>query len=246
MTKPFLIVFILLITGSVHFFSQNSTDSQGRKQGAWIKYHADGKTPRYKGQFKDDKPFGEFIYYYESGEVQTVLSYETDGSSIARTYFTNGNLMSKGSYINQLKDGPWWYFSTDKLVIAKENYKNGKLEGISYKFFPTEVGQNPAILEETNYINGVAQGAWTRYFQDGKTQVKGKYKDGLQTGECTWFSPSGKTEVVGYFKEGEKNGWWRFYDTEGNETKKFFVNGTELQGEMLEKYLKAQAMEKNK
>ncbi len=235
-----ILLLTILITSSLFLLGQNETDSQGRKQGNWVKYYENGKTIRYKGQFKDNVPYGKFIYYYESGEVQTILEYEEKGSALAKTYFPTGNLMAKGAYLNQKKDGTWWYFSADKLLISKEVYKNGVLHGTSYKFFPTEVGDQPKILEEINYENGLAQGEWSRYYKDGTTQVKGKYRDGLQHGECIWYSTSGKGEIVGYFKEGKKNGQWRYYDEDGEYTTKFFVNDNELKGELLEKYLEAQ------
>lgn len=225
------------------FFGQNSTDSQGRKQGEWVKYYENGKTIRYKGQFKNDIPYGKFVYYYESGEVQTILEYEEEGLASAKTYFTTGSLMAKGYYLNQKKNGTWYYFSIDKLLIAKEVYLNGELHGMSYKYFPTEIGQQPIVLETVNYVNGLAQGEWKRYFKDGKVQVKGNYLDGLESGECTWYTTSGKVEIVGYYKLGKQNGYWRYYDKEGNYTTHFFLLGVELEGEVLEKYLEAKKKE---
>lgn len=238
MKQFFLVSIIFLLFTPI--LSQNEIDSQGRKQGKWVKYHEDGKTIRYKGQFKDDKPIGKFVYYFETGEVQTILEYEEDGSAAAKTYFPEGSLMTKGYYVDQQKDGIWWYFSADKLLIAKEVYKNGKLEGKSYKFFPTEIGAQPIVLEEVNYVNGLAEGEWSRYYKDGKIQMKGKYLNGLQHGECIWYTTSGKADVVGYFKEGKKHGQWRFYDEEGEYTTKFFLLDNEIKGEVLEQYLESQ------
>lgn len=239
MKKVFLIT-ILLLLSSLSLLAQNETDSQGRKQGKWIKYYDNGKTIRYKGQFKDDQPYGKFVYYYETGEVQTILDYEEEGSALAKTYFQNGSLMAKGYYLNQQKDGIWWYFSADKLLIAKEVYENGKLEGKSFKYFPTEIGAQPVILEETNYVNGLAEGKWARYYKDGKLQTKGKYLNGLQEGECIWYTTAGNADVVGYFKNGKKHGQWRYYDKEGEYTTKFFLHDNELKGEVLEQYLESQ------
>jgi antitoxin component YwqK of YwqJK toxin-antitoxin module len=233
----FFVLFFIAVSVS---FGQNETDSQGRKQGKWVKYHNDGKTIRYKGQFKDDVPYGKFIYYYASGEVQTILEYEEDGSALAKTYFTHGSLMAKGYFLNQKKDGTWWYFSADKLLISKEVYKNGQLNGVSYKYFPTEIGEQPNVLEAVNYVDGLAEGEWKRYFKDGKIQMKGNYLNGLQQGECIWYTTTGKADVVGYFKDGKKHGQWRYYDEEGEYTTKFFLLDNEIKGEVLEQYLESQ------
>lgn len=238
--KRFVFTSIFTVFALLSFVAQNETDAQGRKQGKWSKYHADGKTVRYKGQFKDDVPVGKFIYYFETGEVQTILEYEEDGSALAKTYFLNGSLMTKGYYLNQQKDGVWWYFSADKLLIAKEVYENGQLEGKSYKFFPTEVGDQPITLEAINYKDGLAQGEWARYYKDGKLQMKGKFVDGLQEGECIWYSTTGKGEIIGYFKDGKKHGQWRYYDENDEYTTRFFLLDNEIKGEVLELYLESQ------
>lgn len=237
--KRFILTSIIVFLSSLFVLGQNQTDSQGRKQGQWVKYYDNSKVIRYKGQFKDDKPYGKFVYYYESGEVQTILEYEDNGVALAKTYFPTGTLMAKGYYLDQKKNDTWWYFNIDKLLISKEVYTNGKLNGISYKFFPTEVGKNPVILEEINYVDGLAQGEWKRYFKDGKLQIKGNYKNGLQQGECTWYNTAGTAEVVGFFKDGQKHGQWRFYDSSGEYTTKFYILGNEIKGKEIEEYQKA-------
>ena len=46
----------------------NKTDNQGRRQGKWIDFHDNGKT-RYTGEFKNNEPIGEFLYYSEDGTL---------------------------------------------------------------------------------------------------------------------------------------------------------------------------------
>lgn len=234
--KKSIFTLLALLFAMITMLGQNETDSEGRKQGKWMKYYEDGKTVRYKGQFKDDVPYGKFVYYYPSGDVQTILEYEEEGVAISKTYFENGSLMAKGYYVDQQKNGTWWYFSIDKLILAKEVYENGLLEGKAYKFFPAEIGSQPTVLEEINYKGGVAQGAWTRYFKDGKTQIKGKYVDGLQDGECSWYTPSGKIEVVGYYKEGKKHGPWSSFESDTTVIQHYWY-GVEIDQNTFDKYM---------
>jgi len=61
--KVVLLISIFLFV-SVLGFSQddfNKKDSQGRKQGKWVELHEKSSIKKYEGQFKDDKPFGEFM-----------------------------------------------------------------------------------------------------------------------------------------------------------------------------------------
>ena len=72
------ILFLVLLVGT-SVVAQNETDAQGRKQGKWVKYHEGTKKVRYQGQFKDDKPFGEFVYYSDEGAVTAVSNFDPDG-----------------------------------------------------------------------------------------------------------------------------------------------------------------------
>ena len=63
--KKILTLFSLLILFNVSLFAQNDvnkTDDMGRRQGKWIDYHQNGQI-RYTGEFKNNEPIGEFIYY---------------------------------------------------------------------------------------------------------------------------------------------------------------------------------------
>ena len=65
----------------------NQTDEQGRKQGAWQKYHPGDSVLRYKGHFKDDQPYGKFTHYFINGMTKVELTYNTSERSLARTYY---------------------------------------------------------------------------------------------------------------------------------------------------------------
>ena len=89
----------------------NKTDQQGRKQGHWIKKYPN-ENIMYDGFFKDDHPVGEFRRYYENKTLKSLLIYSSDGTEADATiYHPNGNISSKGKYINQMKEGKWQFFS---------------------------------------------------------------------------------------------------------------------------------------
>lgn len=240
--KMYLLVKNILLAAfmlsSFVVLGQNASNSKG-KQGPWLTYHDDGKTVRYKGQFKDDKPVGKFVYYYRSGEPSMVVVHNEDGTSDCKSYHLNGSLMSSGSYVNKLKEGTWWYFSNEKNVMSKEVYANGLLHGMCYEYFPTPANEELKVLKETNYVKGLAQGVWKSYYKDGKIQTKGHYKDGLSSGECIWYSTSGKGVVFGYYKDGLKHGRWRSIDGDGEETIMVYRKNVELKGRTAEIFLKS-------
>ncbi len=232
------IIICLLWVGVI--FGQNQKDAKGKKTGPWVELYPNGKVIKYKGEFKAGEPVGRFVFYYETGEPSMVTIYKPNKVAYTTAYHTNGVAMASGKYVNQQKDSIWWYFNDLKEVVRKENYIKGKLEGKVIKYFTDNKGAATVpILEEINFVNGIEQGAWVRYYRDGKIQVKGNYKNGKEEGQCTWNYPSGKTEVIGFYKEGKKNGWWRIYEPDGTteREKKFYLSGVEMKGEELEKYL---------
>ncbi len=88
----------------------NQTDKSGLKQGHWIKKYPDGNV-MYDGFFRNDKPVGEFRRYYEDRTIKSLLVFNESGSeALATLYYQNGNVASKGKYINQLKKVPGNFF----------------------------------------------------------------------------------------------------------------------------------------
>lgn len=229
---------VLLVCSALHGFSQNAANSKG-KQGPWKTFHEDGKTVRYVGQFKDDKPVGKFVYYYRSGEPSMVVVHGADGTSECKSYHLNGSLMSSGNYVNQLKEGTWWYFNNEKKVMSKEVYANGLLNGMCYEYFPSAADEKLKVLKEVNYVKGLAQGEWKMYYKDGKIQSKGIYKDGLSNGQRIWYSTSGKEEMIGYFKDGKKHGRWKKFDSDGEPVYVVYRNDIELKGRSAEIFLES-------
>ncbi len=72
MRNTVVIIFMLF---SLFVFSQegNRTDGKG-KQGEWKKYHKNGMLHKV-GSFKNDKPIGEFKYYYDTGKIQAKMTH---------------------------------------------------------------------------------------------------------------------------------------------------------------------------
>src|SRR5687768_5419253 len=61
----------------------NTTDAQGRKQGAWKKLDEQG-TVIYVGQFKDDKPYGLFTYFDTEGFKMTEMDFGNGTTNVQR------------------------------------------------------------------------------------------------------------------------------------------------------------------
>lgn len=170
--------------------AQNNTiDKSGRRQGKWVGYHDNGAI-RYTGQFKDDAPVGEFAYYTPEGKI-----------------------IAKGKYLGKKKDGEWKYFSDkDGSLILAEDYQNGVLNGKTVVYIP----ETKIVSEETNYVDGMKQGQYLKYYDNGALMVKANYKNDKLDGDYVYYYSNGIVKEEGSFLEGMKVREWKTYDIEGN------------------------------
>lgn len=218
MKKTLLLLLTLCLAGNIMAASQNKTDKQGRKQGAWVKTYKNGKT-QYEGQFKDDKPVGTFKRYYEDGKLQSVQVYDASGTSDITFYDTDGKtLASEGHFDGKLKVGEWKYYADGKVVLS-EVYLNGQRHGVSKTY------NKGSLMEETPYVNGLIEGVRKAYLENGKLYSTTTYKAGKMNGAYRLYEGNDKPVEEGQFENDRKTGEWVMYDEKGNK-----IDGTSYAG----------------
>jgi antitoxin component YwqK of YwqJK toxin-antitoxin module len=191
----------------------NKTDQQGRKQGHWIKKNQE-ETIIYDGYFKDDHPVGEFKRYYENQTLRSLLVYSDDGrKAVATLYHPNGNISSKGIYIDQMKEGKWQFFSAfDKdYLISEEYYSKNLRNGLSLKYYP-----DSTIAERLTYTDDVKQGEWIQYYPSGKIHLKSNYLNGKISGRFEVWFENGTLEFSGQYKNDSRDSLWIIYNSDGS------------------------------
>jgi antitoxin component YwqK of YwqJK toxin-antitoxin module len=240
-TATLLFIFLFAIQSSL--FSQlNQMDAKGRKQGSWQKNYAKSEVLQYKGQFRDDKPYGKFTYYYPSGELKATIEHDLYGrKSRAYFYFENKMLMTEGFYFNQKKDSTWVNYNEEGLVVSIETFQNDKLNGkkiIYYLEGQVETEKlNP--LSVSTYKNDTLNGEYKEFFSTGKLKQIGRYENGKAVGEWKEFYPNGSIFKISKYKNDRLHGWTSTYTMEGEENGKFMYQfGEKLTGKDLENYLK--------
>jgi len=241
--KYIVLVFQLVLITSLGFSQPqgdiNKTDSKGRKQGRWVKFHESTEKKRYVGTFKNDIPIGKFTYYYLTGEVSAVTDFINDITAYTRMYHLNGKVMAAGKYTNQKKDSAWLSFNDRKEIISKENYVAGKLNGESIVYYPSDPSKGKVKRYEiTNYEAGLMHGKWIQFYSSGKTKAEGVYKDGNFDGRVKWYFSNGKVEIEGYYKHAVKYGYWKYYENDGAfKNKVYYRNGQVIKDDVLERHL---------
>ena len=217
----------------------NQTDAKG-KQGKWEK-----RTPSniliYTGQFKDDKPFGEFHYYYETGELKIVNLFSDNGKVVrSKMYFESKKLMAEGKYISEKKDSTWLYYSDDGRKVREETYLLGKKNGI----FITWNYDSTKARSET-YKMDVLNGPCKEWFEGEHLKSELNYVNGVLDGKAVYCFPDGKVSAGGMYVKGQKNGIWNFSNSNGSKgSQDVYKNGvcvksTRMNGEFEDIYPKS-------
>ena len=189
----------------------NVTDQLGRKQGHWIKKYPN-ESIMYNGFFKDDYPVGEFRRFFENQSLKSLLIYSEDGrKAIATIYHPNENISSKGTYIDQMKEGKWQFFSAfiKNYMISEESYSKNLKNGPSNKFYP-----DSTIAEKLFYINDIKQGEWIQYYPNGTVCLKTNYLNGKINGKFEVWSENGNIELSGQYKNDSKDGLWIIFNND--------------------------------
>lgn len=230
---------LLSILISASAFAQpdvNQVDANGLKQGVWKKAYENNAVYKYVGQFKDDKPYGKFVYYYESGDVQAVINFSDDGSvGYSKMYHESGYMMARGKYVNQLKDSTWVYFDDRGIISYQESYKNGKLDGDYIVYYEPVDGQY-LIAKHYKYREGLLHGEFKTYHPNMQIESEGVYDNGNLNGTVTHYYPNGKAMRIERWQYAVKHGYWIFYDETGKQVGyKLYWEGVQLKGPALEK-----------
>lgn len=210
----------------------NKVDVYGRRQGFWKVYDGDGNL-KFTGEFHDNKPLGEFRYFYPNGKIKAIILHQDSGRvSYTTNYYPNGNIMARGKYVDQKKDSTWLYYSElDATLASEEFYVHGSKEGVWKVYYP-----EGNLAEEINYRGNLRNGPWTLYFTDGKIKLKATYADDKLEGTYLIYHLNGNVEVSGAFLHDNKHGTWVYLSDLGElEKREEYVNGKLTSQEIIKK-----------
>ncbi|UOQ53276.1 tetratricopeptide repeat protein [Hymenobacter cellulosivorans] len=121
--------------------------------------------PRSTGTYLNGQPDGEWRWYYGTGALETVRHYSNGGklNGLVEQYYTNGQVHTRQSYLNDEADGYFERFNED--------------------------GQ----LNQTGFWqHDQRQGLWRDYYVDGRLSEEYYYRNDEPEGPSLSFSPGGK------------------------------------------------------
>ena len=108
--------------------------------------------------------------------------------------------------------------SFPSLVSSEETTMENlvKRDGLFYKKF-TETpftGKTTGPIQGS-FKDGVAEGPWVNYYDNGQLQRKGDYKNSKREGPWEAYHDNGQLQGKGDFKNGEMEGPWVFFFKNG-------------------------------
>jgi len=131
--------------------------NKGRKEGIWIKYQKDGKTPLLKGNFVNNRPEGNYKRYYQSGKLKEEGAFgkEHFKGELIR-YHKNGKIAYIGSYNNDGKEsGVIKYYYENGIVELEYTAKNGVLVGELKRYYENGSLKETQTFDEKGKSTGI-------------------------------------------------------------------------------------------
>jgi len=189
----------------------NKLDANGKKDGLWKGYYKESKRLRYEGTFSHGKEIGLFKFFDDTkaGSVIATREFNINGNSAYTVFYDQKNSkVSEGNVVNKLFEGQWkYYHKSSPAIMAVENYKNGKLEGLRSVFY-----KDGKIAEEISYKNNLKNGSYKNYSSNGVVLEESNFKNDEYHGPAVFRDAEGNIVSKGNFSNGRKSGKWQFFE----------------------------------
>jgi len=159
-----------------------------------------------------------------------------------------GNLVFKGIYVNDKKEGSWITYGSKGTITKVETYKHGIRNGVTITIddsgnlkeeanYKNDVLNGPQrtyasgarLMSEIYYLNGVMNGTKKTYYEaNSKLQEESKYKNGLRDSISKWYDTEGKLIAEYFYKDGKFEGTNKTFFSNGNlQSAQKFTNNLE-------------------
>lgn len=143
--------------------------------------------------YRNEKKHGFTLILNSQGDLLSLEDCEIDGErrvpEDCRTVYLPGyEALQKKHFAAEQQEKEKDLNRTVKDKNGEYQLKNGKIEGLEKKFFPSG-----KVRTEKNYKAGVLDGFSTEYFEEGQVKSKIEYKNGKQQ-KGTFFFQNGKVE----------------------------------------------------
>ncbi|MEM7184259.1 MAG: LIC20035 family adhesin [Spirochaetota bacterium] len=193
------------------------------KDGIWEEYFEKRKTSgeKYsvlgrKGKYVRGKREGEWLQYYETGEILYRIPYQNgEKNGVQKKYKEDGTIFQQATYKNGKRHGKYWRNSRKGYLAEEGVYQEDKKDGLW-----TEYHGPGKLKSKINYLAGKRHGKTTTYHENGQKANSGSFAKGLLKGHWSYFYDNGRLERDGDFKivgaKAKRTGLWKKYYRTGD------------------------------
>jgi uncharacterized protein len=165
--------------------------------------------------------------YWSNGELLSKGSYKNDDrNGYWETYYDNGNLYSKGSYKDGKRDGYWEEYYDNGKIWFKGDYKNNEL---IKKLSITEEQNKKLFIPRKLNADDSRYSEWNNAqpIKDG-IRINQYDIEGNKQGYWELYYSNGKLEYKGSYLNGLRDGYFEEYYSNG----KIFLKGSYVNGNL--------------
>lgn len=199
--------------------SSTGTMKNGKPEGFWKTYYANGIL-KSEGNRKNFLLDSTWTFYNEIGDTISQINYRAgkrNGYSL-QYQVSSENLknliLKKELYVDDKKQGVAYYYTENGDLKQTINFQNDKKHGDAYEYDTT--GNIITIYQYKNnflvdkrYVNrkdknGVKQGIWVEFWENGKIKQETNYVDGKIEGYIKKYDRLGRQIASQRYENGQK------------------------------------------
>ncbi len=198
------------VTSATGETAENKSDANGNKIGKWIEKEGD---ITWTGQYQSNLKEGNWVAFYPNQFLAKMVTYQ-----------------------HGLKEGILIQMDRKGKVTLTEHYRNDKLDGVAISY-----GQSADVpLSVIHYADGMKNGLFRQYYDNGKIQEETWFRDNLKHGLSRWNNKTGQRVAEYNYENGNFSGIQKtYYENDSLQSVMNYVNNV-LTGESKEYYRNGQ------
>ena len=180
----------------------------GEQDGEWHSEDADGQVVE-SGQYRDGVPVGDWRTLEDQGQV--VRAHYRDGQRHGdwSRHAADGSLLAERHYRNGEAQGVWKTYDENGELTARVHYRDGDRQGEMFEVEP----DGHRIL--AHFKDDRLHGRYVESSPAGYPLLEGQYRDGLREGRFVKYNEEGQVERISPYRGGAANGEGWFRDRQG-------------------------------
>jgi len=188
------------------FYHENGQKSSegymvnGEPDGYWKTYHENGIL-KSEGNRKDFELDSIWRFYNEEGNLSLEINYMEGKKNGVRKTIRDKEIVEE-NFVDDVKQGFTIVYFQEGGIKSKTPFDNGLENGLAMEF-----------SREGNIINLIE---YKKGFVVNRERVNRKDGNGLKQGKWKYFYENGIVRLEGTYKDDKKNGYFKEYDKDGN------------------------------